>query len=118
MLPPSPMIVSSDWNSLDESHLPSSSPFQISVEVNSYTIHLCVVDEGAYVSILSLHAWKGLGSPNLTSVVSQLLNFNRRPSEPLGFLPQFPISLSGKTILVDVIVMEGPLYFSILLRHD
>jgi hypothetical protein len=36
----------------------------------------------------------------------------------LGFLPQLPISLGGKTVLVDVIVVQGPLYFNMILKHD
>jgi hypothetical protein len=32
--PPSPRMVSFDWNNLVEPHLPSSAPFQIRVEVN------------------------------------------------------------------------------------
>jgi hypothetical protein len=35
MLPPSPRMVSFDWNDLVEPHLPSSAPFQIMVKVNS-----------------------------------------------------------------------------------
>jgi hypothetical protein len=36
--PPSPRMVSFDWNDLVEPHLPSSPPFQIRVEVNSKNI--------------------------------------------------------------------------------
>ena len=35
--PPSPRMISFDWNDLVEPHLPSSAPFQIRVEVNSKT---------------------------------------------------------------------------------
>ena len=63
--PPSSHISSFDWNSLVESFLPSNAPFQIKVEFGQYTIALCIVDEGASVSILSSHAWQGMGSPRL-----------------------------------------------------
>jgi hypothetical protein len=36
----------------------------------------------------------------------------------LGILSQFPISLGGKTLLVDVIVVQDPLDFNMLLGHD
>jgi hypothetical protein len=39
MLPPSPRMVSFDWNDLVEPHLPSSAPFQIMVKVNSMGIY-------------------------------------------------------------------------------
>jgi hypothetical protein len=36
----------------------------------------------------------------------------------LGVLPQLPISLGGKIVLVDVIVVQGPLDFNMLLGRD
>ena len=52
------------------------------------------------------------------SASHDLLAFDRRPSEYLGILPQLPISLSGKTFLVNVIVVQGPLDFNMLLERD
>jgi hypothetical protein len=48
----------------------------------------------------------------------ELFYFDRRPSEYLGVLNQLPISLGGNTIRVDVIVVQGPLYFNMILRRD
>jgi hypothetical protein len=48
----------------------------------------------------------------------ELLDFDKCPSEYLGILPQLPISLGGKTVLVDVIVVQGSLDFNMLLRRD
>jgi hypothetical protein len=118
MLPPSHRSVSFDWNSLVEPHLPSSTPFQIRVESYSKNIYQCIVDEGASASILSSLAWKAIGSPKLVSTPSQLLDFDRRPSESLGILPQFPITLGGNTVMVNMIVVNGPLDFNMLLGHD
>ena len=59
-----------------------------------------------------------MGSPKLVSTSHELLSFDIRPSEYLGVLPQLPISLGGKTILVNVIVVQGPLYFNMLLGSD
>ena len=84
--PPSPRIVSFDWDSLVEPRLPSDAPFQIKVKVESYTIARCIVDEGASVSILSARAWQGMGSPSLVSTASQLLAFDRRTCITLGIL--------------------------------
>jgi hypothetical protein len=116
--PPSPRMVSFDWNDLAEPHIPSFAPFQIRVESNSENIYRCIVDEGASTSILSSSSWKDLGSPNLVSASHGILDFDRSRSEYLGILPQFPISLGGKTVLVDVIVVQGPLYFNMLLGCD
>ena len=48
----------------------------------------------------------------------QILDFNRRPTTPLGILPQLPITLEGKTVCIDVMVVQGPLYFNLLLGRD
>ena len=48
----------------------------------------------------------------------QILAFNRRPTAPLGTLPYFPITLGGKTVYIDVMVVQGPLDFNLLLGRD
>jgi hypothetical protein len=67
---------------------------------------------------LSSIAWKDLGYPQLVSVTQNLLAFNRRTSQPLGTLPQFPITLGGKTVFIDVMVVQDPLDFDLLLGRD
>jgi hypothetical protein len=51
-------------------------------------------------------------------VIQNLLAFNKRTSQPLGMLPQFPITLGGKNIFIDVMVVRDPLDFSSLLGRD
>jgi hypothetical protein len=116
--PPSPRMVSFDWNDLVEPRLPSAAPFQIRVEFNSTNMYQCIMDEGSSASILPSSVWKVLGSPKLMSASHELLAFDRRPSEYLGVLPQLPISLGGKTVLFDVIVVQDSLDFNMLLRCD
>jgi hypothetical protein len=116
--PPSPRMVSFDWNDLVEPRLPSYSPFQIRVEVNSTNIYRCIVDKGSSTNILSSSVWKVLVSLELVSTLHELLAFDRHPSEYLGVFPQLPISLGGDIFLVDVIVVQGPLDFNMLLGHD
>ena len=74
-----------------------------------------IVDEGASVSILSSTTWKALGSPQLVPATDQILDFNRIPTTPLQILPHLPITLGGKTICIDVMVVQGPLYFNLRL---
>jgi len=59
-----------------------------------------------------------VGSPSLISIDNHILAFNRRPSQPLEILPQFPILLGGKTVCIDVMVLQGPLDFNLLLGRD
>lgn len=49
------------------------------------------------------------------SITQNMLAFNKGTSQPLGILPKFPISLGGKTIYVDVMVVEDPLDFKLFL---
>jgi hypothetical protein len=73
-------------------------------------------DEGASISIFSFIAWQDLGCPQLALVMQNLLAFNRRNNQPLGALPQFPITLGGKTVFIYVMVVQDPLDFSLLGR--
>jgi hypothetical protein len=52
------------------------------------------------------------------SVTQNLLDFNRRTSQPLGTLPQFPITLGGKNFFVDVMVVQDPLDFDLILGKE
>ena len=115
---PSAEVISFYWSNLTESHLHSSVPFQIVVNVTARQILRTIVDEGASVSILSSTAWKDLGSPQLVPSIDQILSFNQRPTAPLGTLPYFPITLVGKTVCIDVMVVQGPLDFNLLLGRD
>jgi len=62
--------------------------------------------------------WQALGSPQLVPVMQKLLAFDGGMSQPLGILLKFPITLGGKTIYIDVMVVQGALDFSLLLGRD
>jgi hypothetical protein len=88
------------------------------VQVCGREVPQMLIDEGGSISILSSFAWKDLGCPHLAPVTQNLLAFNRRTSQPLGTLPQFPVTLGGKTFFIDVMVVQDPLDFSLLLGRD
>ena len=88
------------------------------MQVAAKSILCTIVDEWDSVSIISSTAWKAIGSPPLVSAIDQILAFNRRPEMPLGILPQFPITLEERAICIDVMVVQGPLDFNLLLGHD
>ena len=50
-----------------------------------------------------------MGSPSLMLAASQLLAFDRITSIELGILAHTHITLGGKTVLVDFMVIEDPL---------
>jgi hypothetical protein len=113
--PPSNEAIHFDWGVLTGPRLPSHIPFQITVQVCGRDVPQTLIDEGSSVSILSSIAWQALGCPPLAPVTQNLLAFNRRTSQPLGTLPQFPVTLGGKTVFIDVMVVQDPLDFSLLL---
>jgi hypothetical protein len=116
--PPSNEAILYDWGALTGPHLPSHVPFQITVQVRGRDVPQTLIDEGASVSILSSVTWYALGCPQLAPVTQNLLAFNRGTSQPLGILPQFPVTLGGKTVFIDVMVVRDPLDFSLLLGRD
>jgi len=77
-----------------------------------------IIDEGASVSILSSTAWKALGSPSLLPKIRNLTGFNKGTSRPLGILPNLPITLRRKTVHLNVMVVQGPIDYNILLGCD
>jgi hypothetical protein len=113
--PPSNEAIRFNWGVLTGPRLPSHIPFQITVQVCGRDVPQTLIDEGASISILSSFAWQALGCPQLAPVTQNLLAFNRRTSQPLGTLPQFPVTLGGKTVFIDVMVVQDPLDFSLLL---
>lgn len=77
-----------------------------------------IIVEGASVSILSSIAWEALGSPPLLPEMRNLTGFNKGTSRPLGILPDVTITLRRKTVHVNVMVVQGPLDYNLLLGHD
>jgi hypothetical protein len=47
-----------------------------------------------------------------------MLIFDIRVTQPLGVLPQFPVTLGGKIVYVDAIVVHDPLDFNLLLERE
>jgi hypothetical protein len=107
-----------DWGALTGARLPSHIPFKITVQVCGQTIPHTLIDEGSFVSILSSIAWQALGYPQLVLVTSNFFSFNRRTNHPLGILPQFPVTLGGKNVFIDVMVVQDPLDFDLQLVRD
>ena len=116
--PPSSLVTSFYWNRLARSCIPSNVPFRIIVQVYKMIVFGTIIDEGASVSILSSIAWKVLGSPSLLLETQNLSGFNKGTSRPLGILPKLPITLRKKTIHLNVMVVQGPLDYNLLLGRD
>ena len=116
--PPSNLVVSFNWNLLGRPRLPANVPFRIIVQAYRMVMVGTIIDEGASMSILSSTAWKALGSPSLLPEMRNLTGFDKGTSRPLGILPNFPITLRRKTVYLNVMVVQGPLDYSLLLGRD
>jgi hypothetical protein len=116
--PPSNEAILFDWGALTGPRLPSHIPFKITMQVCGQDVPQTLVDEGVSISILSFISWKALGCPQLVSVTQNMLPFNKITSQPLGTLPQFPVTLGGKTVFIDVMVVQDPLDFNLLIGRD
>ena len=58
----SSLVTSFDWSRLAGYCLLSYVPFHITIHASNMVVPRIVIDEGAYVSILSSFAWQALGS--------------------------------------------------------
>ena len=88
------------------------------MQVTARSMLHTIVDEGTYVSILSSTAWKSIGSAHLVPSFDQILDFNRRPTAPLRIITHLPITLGERTVYIDVMVVQGPLDFNLILERD
>ena len=98
--------------------LPHQIALVIQVGINGLNIHRAVVDEGASTCVMSSACWKAIGSSALSSSPNALEAFDGRESKPLGVLESLAITLQGKTVNVEVEVVETKLNYNILLSHS
>ena len=77
-----------------------------------------VIDEGPTASMMSLSCWKGLGSPTLSQSANMLTGFDGRSFWPHAILPSLEVQLGGKTITIEVEVVDAPLHYNLLLGRN
>jgi hypothetical protein len=102
----------------EEPHLPTLISFQILVKIWNIIVHRCIIDEGTSTCIMSKSVWNKLGSPELIPSSITLRSYDRRSSSPEGLFQNVPIELGGKTILIDIEVIDVPLDYNILFSHS
>ena len=95
--------------------LPHQMDFQIPVLVKNRRCFRIVIDEGASTCIMSLNCWKSLGYPTLNQSLTILKAFDRRGFHAFEVLQDLPIEVKGKTINLDVEVIDAPLDYNLLL---
>jgi hypothetical protein len=102
--------------------LPYHVAFQIVVaypmKTFTWNIFCTVVDEGASTCFMSLACWKDIGQPVLSPSPTLLISFDGRSFRPHGIIPSFPMQLGGKTMCVEVEVVDAPLDYNLLLGRS
>jgi hypothetical protein len=81
-------------------------------------IFCTVVDEGASTCVMSLACWKAIGHPVLSPSPTLLTTFNGCSFRPHGIIPSFPVQLGGKTMCVEVEVVDASLDYNLLLGRS
>ena len=82
------------------------------------TIKCIVIDEGASAFVMSLSGWKGSGSPKLSQSATMLIAFDGRSFQLHGILPSLKFHLGGKTVAVEVEMVDAPLNYNLLLGRN
>jgi hypothetical protein len=102
--------------------LPYHIEFQIVVSYPTKTftqnIFHMVVDEGASTCIMSLTCWKVIGQSILSPSPTLFTTFDVRSFQPHGIIPSFLMQLGGKTVCVEVEVVDAPLDCNLLLGRS
>ena len=64
---------------------------------------------------MSLNYWKNLGSPTLNQSLKILKAFDGRGFHPYKILQDLPIEVEGKTVNLDMEVVDDPIDYNLLL---
>ena len=110
------IIFNVDWSK--HLPLPASVIFQIPIKIQNANVSWCIIDEGVSTCVMSTSVWKQLGSPDLATSMITLRAWDGHASQPIGLFRNFPITLAGKTVCVDVEVIDTPLDYKILLGQS
>ena len=98
-----------------EPHLPPSVTFMLTISCLNKNICQTILHEGAASCIMSLSCWQALCSPTLVSSPAVLKAFDGHIFKPHGVLTTFPVEINGKTVPIDVEVIDAPLDYNLLL---
>ena len=90
----------------------------IHVECLNMTVKCTVIDKGVAASVMSLSCWKGLGSPELSKSMTMLTVFDGRTFRLHIILPSLKVHLGGKTVAIEVEVVDAPLDYNLLLGRN
>jgi hypothetical protein len=103
-------------------HLPYHMVFQIVVAytMKNFTRNIfhTVFDEGASTCMMSLACWKPIFQTILSPSPTLLTTFDSRSFQTHGIIPYFPMQLGGKTMCIEVEVVDVSLDYNLLLGRS
>lgn len=67
---------------------------------------------------MSTSCWFALGSPTLSPPLNSLKAFDDHTFIPKGYFASYPITLNGKTVTMDIEVIDRKLNYNLLLGHS
>lgn len=97
-----------------KTQLPSHVTFQIKVPSKGTNIQRKVIDEGASTCVMSLTCWKALKFPALVPSSQLLKAFDGHTFKPHRIIQVFLLKLGGKTVSVEVEVVDTPIDYNLL----
>ena len=77
-----------------------------------------VVDEDALTCVISLACWKAIFQPIFSASPTLLTTFDGHLFQPHGIIPSFSMQLGGKTMCVEVEVVDASLDYNLLLGRS
>ena len=98
--------------------LPYYMSLLIHVKCLNNTFMCTVIDEGDVAYVMSLSCWKGLGSPTLSQSTTMLTTFDVKSFRLHRILPSLKVQLGGKTVTIEVEVVDAPLDYNLLLGRN
>ena len=99
-------------------HFPYYMSLLIHVECLNMTVKQTMIDEGTATFVMSLSCWKGLGYLELSQFATMLTSFDGRSFQLHEIVPSLKVQLGGKTIAIEVEVIDAPLDYNLLLGQN
>jgi len=89
--------------------------FQVQAILKGRAIHRMVIGEGTSTCIMSNSCWLALGSPTLALPSNSIKEVDGHTFIPKGYLAIYPLTLSGKMVMVDIEVVDRHLDYNTIL---
>jgi hypothetical protein len=77
-----------------------------------------VIDEEALTCVMSLSCLRATGSSEINQSPTTLKSFDGRGFKAYGILNSFPVELGGKTMSINIKVVNAPLDYNLLLGRS